>query len=125
MKQMRRLFSLLATLLVALTSLCAQPQKATDTLTVVPLQVQQYRVMTPFISDSLNVQGKAYDATDLLQPVNHIKLSQTHATMPEATEGVVSLQTAEDAITTYAIRLRTPQATSRRRYRLRRRCPLS
>lgn len=105
---MRRPFSLLAALLVALTSLCAQPQKATDTLTVVPLQVQQYRVMTPFISDSLNVQGKAYDATDLLQPVNHIKLSQTHATMPEATEGVVSLQTAEDAITTYAIRLRTP-----------------
>ena len=41
-----------------------------DTLTVVPMQVQQYRVMTPFISDSLDVQGKAYDATDLLKPVN-------------------------------------------------------
>ena len=32
-----------------------------DTLTVVPMQVQQYRVMKPFISDSLDVQGKAYD----------------------------------------------------------------
>ena len=62
----------------------------------------------PFISDSLNVQGKAYDATDLLKPVNHIKLSQTHGTQPEATEGVVTLRTPEDAITTYAIRLRTP-----------------
>ena len=79
-----------------------------DTLTVIPLQVQQYRVMMPFISDSLNVQGKAYDATDLLKPVNHIKLSQAHGTMPEAKEGVVTLRTAKDAITTYAIRLRTP-----------------
>ncbi|WP_238296297.1 hypothetical protein [Porphyromonas uenonis] len=79
-----------------------------DTLTVVPLQVQQYRVMKPFISDSLDVQGKAYDATDLLKPVNHIKLSQAHGTLPTAKEGVVTLHTTEDAITTYAVRLRTP-----------------
>ena len=79
-----------------------------DTLTVVPLQVQQYLVMKPFISDSLNVQGKAYDATDLLKPVNHIKLSHAHGTLPTAQEGVVTLRTTEDAITTYAVRLRTP-----------------
>ena len=79
-----------------------------DTLTVVPMQVQQYRVMTPFISDSLDVQGKAYDATDLLKPVNHIKLSHAHGTLPTAQEGVVTLRTTEDAITTYAVRLRTP-----------------
>ena len=57
-----------------------------DTLTVVPLQVQQYRVIQPFISDSLDVQGKAYDATDLLKPVNHIKLSHAHGTLPTAQE---------------------------------------
>lgn len=79
-----------------------------DTLTVVPMQVQQYRVTKPFISDSLDVQGKAYDATDLLKPVNHIKLSHAHGTLPTAQEGIVTLRTTEDAITTYAVRLRTP-----------------
>ena len=101
----------LATLYTTAQQPAAAPSSTTDqpdTLTVIPLQVQQYRVMMPFISDSLDVQGKAYDATDLLKPVNHIKLSQAHGTLPVAKEGVVTLRTAEDAITTYAVRLRTP-----------------
>ncbi|WP_418314159.1 hypothetical protein, partial [Porphyromonas sp.] len=76
-RDLLRLFTMLPFWVLA--TLCATAQQpdavapsATtdqpDTLTVIPLQVQQYRVMMPFISDSLNVQGKAYDATDLLKP---------------------------------------------------------
>lgn len=106
---------LITTLLLALGSLYAQApteEQSTptpkDTLSLTPLQVQQYQVQTPFLSDSLNVQGEAYDATKLLKPVAHIKLEATGGTLPESDEGIISLTTEGDAITTYALRLRTP-----------------
>ena len=48
----------LATLYTTAQQPAAAPSATTDqpdTLTVIPLQVQQYRVMMPFISDSLDV----------------------------------------------------------------------
>ena len=109
----RHILLLTTTLLLACTSLFVSAQQENgatpkDTITLVPMQVEQYKLLAPFISDSLNVKGEAYDATKLLQPIAHLQLDQIQGTMPQSEEGIITLTTADQSITTYALRLRTP-----------------